>query len=63
MMMSVTVESGGTLAALNAFAASAAKVGAATAPPVWNGPLGSSIITAITKRGFDIGAMPTKLPT
>jgi hypothetical protein len=63
MMMSVTVESGGTFSARSAFAASAAKVGAATLPPVCSGPLGSSIITAMTKRGFDIGAMPTKLPT
>ena len=40
----------------------ALNTGAATSPPKYLPPLGSSIITATTMRGFSTGAMPTKKP-
>ncbi|EEF23738.1 conserved hypothetical protein, partial [Ricinus communis] len=62
MMIWVRSESGATFLARSAWAASAENTGPATSPPTCTGPPGSSIMTAMMKRGSDIGAMPMKLP-
>src|SRR5450830_708166 len=63
MMILVTLESGATLSARKALAVTLAKTGPATVPPKWLPALGSSSITAMIRRGSDIGAMPTNEDT